>query len=86
MATLCSNFALQMKKIVIIFYLGLILLFNQLPTLAQCSVCTKTASQMGEKPAKGMNSGILYLMLTPFAIVGYIGYRWFKSNRQHEGE
>jgi TRAP-type C4-dicarboxylate transport system permease small subunit len=49
---------------------------------AQCSVCTKTASQMGEKPAKGMNSGILYLMAAPFAIVGYIGYRWWKSNGQ----
>jgi hypothetical protein len=48
---------------------------------AQCSVCTKTASQMGEKPAKGMNSGILYLMMAPFAIVGVIGYRWWKHNR-----
>lgn len=48
---------------------------------AQCAVCTKTASQLGEKPAKGMNSGILYLMAAPFAIVGYIGYRWYKSNR-----
>jgi hypothetical protein len=50
-------------------------------SLAQCSVCTKTASQMGEKPAKGMNSGILYLMATPFVLAGYIGYRWWKNNR-----
>ena len=48
---------------------------------AQCSICTKTAQQMGEKPAKGMNSGIIYLMLTPLAIMGYIGYRWYQSNR-----
>jgi hypothetical protein len=48
---------------------------------AQCSVCTKTASQMGEKPAKGMNSGILYLMAAPFVFAGYIGYRWYRSNR-----
>jgi hypothetical protein len=48
---------------------------------AQCSVCTKTASQMGEKPAKGLNSGILYLMAAPFAIVGIIGYRWWKTNK-----
>jgi hypothetical protein len=48
---------------------------------AQCSVCTKTASQLGEKPAKGMNSGILYLMAAPFAIVGFIGYRWWRSNK-----
>lgn len=36
---------------------------------------------MGEKPAKGMNSGILYLMAAPFVIVGYIGFRWWKGNR-----
>jgi hypothetical protein len=50
-------------------------------SLAQCSICTKTAQQLGEKPAQGMNTGILYLAFVPFAIVGYIGYRWWKNNR-----
>jgi hypothetical protein len=48
---------------------------------AQCAMCTKTAQQLGEKPAKGLNQGILYLMFTPFLIVGIIGYRWWKSNK-----
>ena len=48
---------------------------------AQCAMCTKTAQQLGEKPAQGLNSGILYLMITPFAIVGFIGYRWWKNNK-----
>jgi hypothetical protein len=47
---------------------------------AQCSICTKTAQQMGEKPAKGLNSGILYLAFAPFAIAAYVGYRWWKNN------
>jgi hypothetical protein len=51
---------------------------------AQCSVCTKTALQMGEKPARGLNSGILYLMFMPFAVVGFIGYRWWRSNKKYE--
>jgi len=51
---------------------------------AQCSVCTKTAQQMGEKPAKALNTGILYLMAAPFLIVGFIGYRWWKSNKRYE--
>jgi len=51
---------------------------------AQCSVCTKTALQMGEKPAQGLNSAILYLMMAPFAIVGFIGYRWWKGNMKLE--
>jgi len=48
---------------------------------AQCSICAKTTQQMGEKPAKGFNSGIIYLMLTPFAIVGVVGYRYWKNNK-----
>jgi hypothetical protein len=48
---------------------------------AQCSICTKTTQQMGEKPAKGLNAGILYLAFTPFAIAAYVGYRWWKNNR-----
>ena len=55
-----------------------------LATWAQCSVCTKTALQMGEKPAQGLNQGILYLMLMPFVIVGYIGYRWWKGQKESE--
>ncbi len=73
-----------MKKGLIIF----ILLFScwMLPASsnAQCSLCTKTAQQMGEKPAQGLNSGILYLMVMPFAIVSIIGFRWWKNNKAVE--
>lgn len=48
---------------------------------AQCSICTKTASQLGEKPAKALNAGILYLMLTPLSVAGYIGLRWWKREK-----
>ncbi len=37
---------------------------------------------MGEGPAKGLNAGILYLALMPFAIVGFIGYQWWKREKQ----
>jgi hypothetical protein len=49
---------------------------------AQCSICTKTTQQLGEKPAKGLNSGILYLAFAPFAIAAYVGYRWWKDNHE----
>ena len=47
---------------------------------AQCSICTKTASQLGEDAGRGLNGGILYLAAAPMLIVGYIGYRWWKNN------
>lgn len=67
-----------MKKYCVL--LVLCFYFSLEKTNAQCSICAKTTQQMGEKPAKGFNTGIIYLMLTPFAIVGFIGYRWWKNN------
>lgn len=51
---------------------------------AQCSICTRTAEQMGEKPARGLNFGILYLAVTPLAIIGIIGFRWWRKNVRTE--
>ena len=69
-----------------IWILGFTIIFSLLSvhySLAQCSICTKTTQQLGEKPAKGMNSGILYLAFAPFAIVGYIGYKWWHGNKNN---
>ncbi|MEX0636207.1 MAG: hypothetical protein WD135_05515 [Ferruginibacter sp.] len=71
-----------MKKCLIIFFILFVLVFIHLGVEAQCAMCTKTASQLGEKPALGMNQGILYLMGAPFAIVGFIAYRWWKSQKE----
>jgi hypothetical protein len=48
---------------------------------SQCSICTKTVQQMGEKPGKAFNAGIIYLAFTPLAIGGILGYKWWKQNR-----
>jgi hypothetical protein len=70
-----------MKKCVLVLFFTSLFLSVDIASAAQCSIYTKTAQQLGEKPAKGMNSGILYLAFAPFAIVGYIGYRWWKQNK-----
>ncbi|HEX2536277.1 MAG TPA: hypothetical protein VHK69_21195 [Chitinophagaceae bacterium] len=49
---------------------------------AQCSICTRTAEQMGEKPAEGLNAGILYLAFMPLAIIGFLAYRWWRREKQ----
>lgn len=51
---------------------------------AQCSICSRTAQQLGERPAKALNTGIIYLAIAPLAIFGLIGYRWWKNNREQE--
>jgi hypothetical protein len=65
----------------ILVLLALLFFIMPVDLLAQCSICTKTAQQLGERPAKALNAGIIYLGLTPFAIIGYIGYRWWRNNQ-----
>jgi len=50
-------------------------------SFAQCAICTKTASQMGEEAGKGFNAGILYLAAMPFAIIGFIAYKYKKNEK-----
>ena len=69
-----------MKKIIYISCTLFSVLSVELAS-AQCSICTKTASQLGQGPASALNSAIIYLAAAPFAIMGYIGYRWWKNER-----
>ena len=59
-----------------------LLMFFASEVVAQCSICTKTASQLGDGPAKALNGAILYLAGAPLAIMGYIGWRWWKTEKQ----
>lgn len=72
---------LEMKKWVLHTVFLFLFSLSALLASAQCSICTKTAQQLGEKPAKALNSGILYLAFMPMAIIGYLGYRWWRSNK-----
>jgi hypothetical protein len=75
------KFYLMKKWQVILSFIFLFLIASAESLQAQCSICTKTVSQLGEKPAQGMNSGILYLMFAPFAIAVFIGIRWWKQEK-----
>ena len=68
------------KRLLILFVFVQLSAFTFLTTQAQCSICTKTAQQLGERPAKALNTGIIYLAFAPLAIFGIIGYRWWRSN------
>jgi amino acid transporter len=73
-----------MKKWSLILALLVLMLISFEPAFSQCSICTKSAQQLGERPAKALNAGILYLAAMPFLIFSYIGYRWWKSQKNNE--
>lgn len=50
--------------------------------LAQgCSVCTKTASELDSKSARGLNGGIIYLATIPLIAIGSLSFIWWRRNR-----
>lgn len=70
-----------MKKLGFILMICMLLTAKTNLVTAQCSICTKTASQLGEKAGKGLNTGIIYLMIAPLAVGGFIGLRWWRQEK-----
>ncbi|MGV3658315.1 MAG: hypothetical protein ACO1NX_10180 [Chitinophagaceae bacterium] len=73
-----------MVKRIIVLLLLVLLVSISFEAAAQCSICTRTAAQLGEKPARGLNAGIIYLAATPILMAFYIGFRWWRRNGRAE--
>ncbi|TXE06754.1 hypothetical protein ES711_12430 [Gelidibacter salicanalis] len=55
-------------------FLVLFTLFTFVNTNAQCAMCRAVLeSEDGQSTAKGVNDGIVYLMVIPYLLVGGIG-------------
>ena len=57
-----------------------------LQTNAQCAMCRAVLeSEEGQNTAKGINDGIIYLMLIPYILIGGLGYiiylKFFKTKK-----
>lgn len=81
-----------MKK-KIVKYLSILFLALSLQTAipdtaaAQCPMCRMSAEsnlQNGGEAGKGLNNGILYMLATPYLLVGVIGYMWWRNRRKED--
>ena len=57
------------------------------PVEAQCPMCKMAAeSDManGGSAGKGLNAGILYMLATPYLLVGTVAYLWWRNNKKAE--
>jgi len=66
-----------MKKALSILFI----LFAQIVS-AQCAMCKAVVESGGESQAEGLNSGILYLMVFPYLLVGALFYFIIKNRRK----
>lgn len=78
-----------MKKIkfyLTVIALSLVLSFAGTSVQAQCAMCRASVESSGDAKlanlGKGLNKGILYLMVIPYLLAGTVGYFWYRSSRQ----
>ena len=68
-----------MKTKILIAFL---LLLAILPAEAQCAMCRAVIeSEESGEVAKGINNGIMYLMIFPYLLVGGIGFIIYRSRK-----
>lgn len=56
---------------------------------AQCPMCRMSAEsnlKNGGTAGKGLNNGILYMLATPYLLIGAVGYVWWRNRRRKEEE
>jgi len=56
--------------------------------LAQCAMCKASVESNVNEDGIGfaakLNTGILYLFVTPYLLAIVIGYLWYKKSREHK--
>ena len=56
---------------------------------AQCPMCKIAAEsnlENGGTEGKGLNTGILYMLMLPYLLVSTLGFLWWKHNRKAKDE
>jgi hypothetical protein len=74
---------------IILFITVLLTVFGVLDAEAQCAMCKGAAEanlKSGGGDPKGLNAGILYMLVMPYLIVGGIGYWWWRNRKPEANE
>lgn len=78
----------RFAKILTFFALFFALNFATVPEVqAQCPMCKMSAEsnlKNGGTAGKGLNNGILFMLSTPYILVGLVGYFWWRNRRKEE--
>jgi hypothetical protein len=80
----------KLNKIVVVLSMAFVLVFAAGNVYSQCAMCQATVeSNVGKgheesdnQVGSGLNTGILYLMVIPYLLIGTVGFFWYKSRKQ----
>lgn len=73
---------LYLKKNIIFIYF---ILFISNFLHAQCPMCKMSAEadlKNGGTNAKGLNTGIVYMLVFPYILLGTVGYIWYRERKK----
>jgi len=66
-----------------IYILLILIFFAVIPAEAQCAMCRAVLeSDESGKAAKGINNGIMYLMIFPYLLIAGVGYAIYRSRKK----
>ena len=66
----------------ILIFLTVILLLSSTSVDAQCAMCRAVLeSDENTQTARGVNNGIMYLMVFPYLLIGAVGYAIYRSRK-----
>lgn len=71
--------------IMLFFIMGMMV--SSYDASAQCPMCKMSAEsnlKNGGTAGRGLNAGILYMLALPYALVGTIGFVWWRNHRRKE--
>jgi hypothetical protein len=83
---------LKILKFLTIFCLTLTLGLTTNLVYSQCAMCRATVeSNVGtgskepeSEVGSGLNTGILYLMIVPYILIGTVGFMWYRYSKKQK--
>ncbi|WP_138993066.1 hypothetical protein [Larkinella sp. C7] len=79
-----------MKTLKSFLALGILYMLTLTNTFAQCAMCRgtveSTMSNGRNQVAVGLNTGILYLLVTPYLLVAIIIFLWIRTSKKEHGK
>lgn len=73
-----------LRGAIIIALLSVISIKNVSAQCPMCRIGVESNLKNGGSAGKGLNAGILYLLFTPYVLVGGLAYVWWKNKKKKE--
>lgn len=84
----------KVNKLFAVCAVVFLLMFSSTEAYSQCAMCRATVeSNVGtgspepeNEVGSGLNTGILYLMLIPYVLIGTVGFLWYRNSRKNSSK